>query len=234
MVYLPSTASQSSRMTTGAVVSDSPAIAYLDKTYPSSGPVLITARTKTLQLAFLSAVIDSFAPFRPFYAVGIVTEMNEAIAVYFLKTRLGGAAKAEITNGEEREKLWGKAKENLGKMSRWFEGDFIMGSEPCFATTAICAYSLFMRRMVGEESEEWKDIIGGEGIWMVSNYMRSCCRKGRRKRKTRSGKGRRRYSLTSTCTIDLVPVPTPTPLTLYLQSWLYSPFHTFAPKSAWP
>ncbi|KAK0237618.1 hypothetical protein EDD85DRAFT_1022854 [Armillaria nabsnona] len=38
---------------TGAVISDSPAIAaYLNKTYPSSGPVLIPSGTLALQLAF--------------------------------------------------------------------------------------------------------------------------------------------------------------------------------------
>ncbi|KAK0435603.1 hypothetical protein EV421DRAFT_2022406 [Armillaria borealis] len=52
----------------GAVVSDSAVIAaYLDKAYPSSGPVLIPTGTKALQLAFSSAVIDAFAAFRPFF-----------------------------------------------------------------------------------------------------------------------------------------------------------------------
>ncbi|KAG7441164.1 uncharacterized protein BT62DRAFT_552801 [Guyanagaster necrorhizus] len=160
---------------TGTVVSDSPAIAaYLDKTYPDSGPILIPTGTMTLQLAFSSAVVDAFAPLRPFYAPGLTTKMNEATAAYFLK-RFGGAVKIEMPKGEEREKLLVQAKENFGKMNKWFEGsegDFVMGNEPCFADTAICAFLWFTRRMVGEESEEWKDVVSwNDGRW--GRYLES-------------------------------------------------------------
>ncbi|PBK91063.1 hypothetical protein ARMGADRAFT_1014288 [Armillaria gallica] len=161
---------------TGAVVSDSPAIAaYLDKTYPSSGPVLIPTGTKALQLAFSGAVADAFTPFRPFFSHAITKKMNDATAAYFMRVRLGGVTKVDAPEGEEREKLWAKAKENLGKMNKWFEGsegDFVMGNEPSFADTAICGFLQFMRTMLGEESEEWKDIASwNDGRW--GKYLES-------------------------------------------------------------
>ncbi|KAK0220558.1 hypothetical protein IW262DRAFT_1436350 [Armillaria fumosa] len=161
---------------TGAVVSDSIAIAaYLDKTYPSSGPVLIPTGTKALQLAFGSAVFDAFAPFRPFFAHSITKKMNDATAAYFMRVRMGGVTKVDAPEGEERDKLWTQAKENLGKMNKWFEGsegNFVMGNEPSFADTAMCGFLQFMKTMLGEESEEWKDIASwNDGRW--GKYLES-------------------------------------------------------------
>ncbi|KAK0489720.1 hypothetical protein EDD18DRAFT_1259099 [Armillaria luteobubalina] len=155
---------------TGAVVSDSIAIAaYLDKTYPSSGPVLIPTGTKVLQLAFACSVNDTFAPFRPLFGHLITKKMNDTTVAYFMGVRLGGVTKVDAPEGQEREKMWANAKENFGKMNKWFEGsegNFVMGNEPCFADTVICAFLLFTRTMLGEESEEWKHIASwNDGRW---------------------------------------------------------------------
>ncbi|KAK0433310.1 hypothetical protein EV421DRAFT_1997514 [Armillaria borealis] len=161
---------------TGAVVSDSAAIAaYLDKTYPSSGPVLISTGTMTLQLAFSSAVVDTFTPFQPFFDHNITIKMNDATAAYYMRVKLGGVSKVDTPEGEEREKLWANAKENLGKMNKWFEGNegnFVMGNEPSFADTAVCAFLQFTRTMFAGESEEWKDIASwNDGRW--GRYLES-------------------------------------------------------------
>ncbi|SJK98981.1 uncharacterized protein ARMOST_02262 [Armillaria ostoyae] len=158
---------------TGAVVSDSAAIAaYLDKTYPSSGPVLIPAGTMTLQLAFADAVNDAFNHLRlPLFYSDMVVKMNGRTTVYMREK----FSKLEAPEGEEREKLWAITRENLGKINRWFEGsvgEFIMGSEPCFADTAICGFLWFTMRVVGEESGEWKDIASwNDGRW--GRYLES-------------------------------------------------------------
>ncbi|KAK0203368.1 hypothetical protein DFS33DRAFT_1383626 [Desarmillaria ectypa] len=155
---------------TGAVVSDSVAIAaYLDKTYPSSGPVLIPAGTMTLQLAFTDSVNNVFDHLKlPLFYSGVVVKMNDRTTAYVRKS-FAQISKLEPPEGDEREKLWAITKENLGKMNKWFEGsegDFVMGSEPCFADTAICGFLWFTRRMVGEDNEEWKDIASwNEGRW---------------------------------------------------------------------
>ncbi|KAK0193041.1 hypothetical protein F5146DRAFT_1000135 [Armillaria mellea] len=139
---------------TGAVISDSPAIAaYLDKTY-SSGPVLIPTGTMAFQLAFADTVEAAFEHLRlPLFYADFATKLNDRTAAP-LRAKFG--AKLNAPEGEEREKMWMTTKENLGKMNKWFEGsdvegDFVMGDEPCFADTVIEA-------PVGREGEEWKDI----------------------------------------------------------------------------
>ncbi|SJK98877.1 uncharacterized protein ARMOST_02151 [Armillaria ostoyae] len=154
----------------GAVVSNSPTIAaYLDKTYPSSGPVLIPAGTMALQLAFTDAVNKAFEHLRvPLFYVDMVVKMNDRTTVY-TREKLAGVYSLTAPEGEVREKMWATTKENLGKMNKWFEGsggDFVMGKEPCFADTVISAFLWLIRSTVGRESEEWKDIaIWNDGRW---------------------------------------------------------------------
>ncbi|SJK98883.1 uncharacterized protein ARMOST_02157 [Armillaria ostoyae] len=153
---------------TGAVVSDSPAIAaYLDKTYPSSGPVLIPPGTLTLQLAFTDTVEAAFEHLRlPLFYADFATKLNDGTAVP-LRAKFG--AKLKAPEGEEREKMWATTRENLGKMNKWFEGsegNFVMGHEPCFADTVISAFFWLIRSTVERESEEWKDIATWhDGRW---------------------------------------------------------------------
>ncbi|KAK0193040.1 hypothetical protein F5146DRAFT_979659 [Armillaria mellea] len=152
----------------GAVISDSPAIAaYLDKTYPSSGLVLIPSGTLALQLAFTDTVEAAFEHLRlPLFYAGFITRLNDRTAAP-LREKFG--AKLKAPEGEEREKMWATMKENLGKMNKWFEGnggDFVMGNEPCFADTVISGYLWLIRSTVGGESEEWKDIATWhDGRW---------------------------------------------------------------------
>ncbi|KAK0464829.1 hypothetical protein IW261DRAFT_1523680 [Armillaria novae-zelandiae] len=158
---------------TGAVVSNSATIAaYLDKMYPSSGPVLIPAGTMTLQLAFTDAVNDAFNHLRlPLFYSDMVVKMNARTTAYMVQKFI----KLEAPEGEEREKLWAVTRENLGKMNKWFEesvGDYVMGSEPCFADTAICGFLWFTRTVVGEESAEWREISSwNDGRW--GRYLES-------------------------------------------------------------
>ncbi|SJK98973.1 uncharacterized protein ARMOST_02252 [Armillaria ostoyae] len=98
---------------TGAVISDSAAIAaYLDKTYPSSGPVLIPAGTMTLQLAFADEVNDAFNHLRsPLFYSDTVVKMNDRKTVY-MRVKL----MLEAPEGEEWEKFWAMMGGTLGKM----------------------------------------------------------------------------------------------------------------------
>ncbi|KAK0494451.1 hypothetical protein EDD18DRAFT_342783 [Armillaria luteobubalina] len=147
---------------TGAVVSNSPAIAaYLDKTYPSSGPMLIPTGTMAFQLAFTDTVDDAFEHLRvPLFYMNMVVKLKDRTAVY-MREQLSGMYTLTPLEGEERKKMWETTKENLGKMSKWFEGsegDFVMGDEPCFADTVVSAFLWLIRSTIGRESEEWKDI----------------------------------------------------------------------------
>ncbi|KAK0489657.1 hypothetical protein EDD18DRAFT_1418567 [Armillaria luteobubalina] len=153
---------------TGTVISDSPAIAaYLDKTYPSCGPVLIPPGTMVLQLAFADTVKEALEHLRlPLFYSYFVTKLNNRSAAP-LRKKFG--AKLEAPEGEEREKMWTMTRDNLGKMNEWFEGsegDFVLGDEPCFVDTVISAIFRLIRSTVGKESEEWKDIATWhDGRW---------------------------------------------------------------------
>ncbi|PBK90276.1 hypothetical protein ARMGADRAFT_1064757 [Armillaria gallica] len=155
---------------TGAVVSNSPEIAaYLDMTYPSSGPVLIPAGTMVLQLAFTDAIGEAIEYLmKPLFYPDFVMKRNDRTAAY-MRERLSGICSLEALEGGEREKMWKTTKENLGRMNKWFEGsegDFVMGKEPCFADTVISAFLWLIRNTVGRESAEWKDITTwNDGRW---------------------------------------------------------------------
>ncbi|KAK0474243.1 hypothetical protein IW261DRAFT_1423118 [Armillaria novae-zelandiae] len=137
---------------TGAVVSDSPAIAtYLDKTYPSSGPVLFPAETMASQLTLTDAANDAFQYLR----------MNEQTTVH-MGERLSGTYTLTAPEGEERKKVWARTTENLRKTNKWFEGsegDFVMGDEPCFADTVMSTFLWLIGSRIGRESEEGKDNV---------------------------------------------------------------------------
>ncbi|KAK0203379.1 hypothetical protein DFS33DRAFT_1330724 [Desarmillaria ectypa] len=121
---------------TGAVVSESAAIAeYLDITYPP-GPTLIPAGTMPLQLAFRDAVSDVFGAFSGFMIEGMVPNLNDRTTVYW-KSRLEemGVNFDALFDGDKDE-VWEKALAGFAKLDKWFEGNegpFVMGSEPCFA-----------------------------------------------------------------------------------------------------
>lgn len=153
---------------TGAVVSESAAIAeYLDKSYPTSGPMLIPAGTKVLQLAFREAVAESFVPTRPFFWGGEI--LNDATRLYLLKRLEGLGVVVKVPEGEEREKQWAKVQAGLGKINKWLPKDgfeFVMGSEPSFADAVLCAFLRFTRGILGRESPEWKDLASWhDGRW---------------------------------------------------------------------
>ncbi|KAK0474258.1 hypothetical protein IW261DRAFT_1341839, partial [Armillaria novae-zelandiae] len=134
---------------------------HLDKTYPSSGPVLIPGGTIALQLAFTNAVNDAFDHLRvPLFYTDMAVKLNDRTAVY-MREKLAGISTLTALEGEGREKMWATTRENLGKMNKWFEGsegDFVTGNEPCFADTVISAFLWLIRSTIGRESEEWKDI----------------------------------------------------------------------------
>lgn len=43
------------------------------------------------------------------------------------------------------------------------EGPYFMGTTISFADIVLASYSMWIRKILGEESEEWKDIISWNG-----------------------------------------------------------------------
>ncbi|KAK0457907.1 uncharacterized protein EV420DRAFT_1545226 [Desarmillaria tabescens] len=120
-------------------------------------------------LTFADAVSDAFDHLRlPLFYSDLVVKTNARTAIY-MREKFSSVSSLEAPEDKERKRLWAITKEKLAKMNKCFEeseGDFVMGSEPCFADTVLCGFLWFMRRMVGEESEEWETFISwNEGRW---------------------------------------------------------------------
>lgn len=161
---------------TGAIVSESAAIAeYLDKTYPS-GPTLVPAGTMPLQLAFRDAVFDIFGAFLRFLFEANAPKLNDR-TMEMWKARLAerGINLDALSDGD-KEKVWEKAMAGFAKLDKLFEGNegpFVMGSEPCFADAVLGAFFRYSRAALGKDSKEWKDMAswnGGKWAKYLENF----------------------------------------------------------------
>ncbi|TFK45007.1 hypothetical protein BDQ12DRAFT_673949 [Crucibulum laeve] len=151
--------------TTGISLADSIAIAeYLDTTYPDT-PIVFPSGTAALQYAFLDAYLPTLRPFWRFSLPVLADKLNPPSAEYFIRTRSamwGKSIRDVLPSGEERVEEWKKAKESVGIVDGWLkkngEGPFIMGATPCFADFFVGGCLTHLKSVLGEDSEEWKDI----------------------------------------------------------------------------
>ncbi|KAK0478679.1 hypothetical protein EDD18DRAFT_1086905 [Armillaria luteobubalina] len=160
---------------TGALVSDSAAIArYLDKTYPET-PAVIPAGTDAFHYAFAEAVVAHFrvtALWR-FTLAKTTSILNPVSEEYYRRTReaklrTGQRVEDTVLKGEERESEWAKLKEAFGKVDKWYgKGDrYVMGDVVSYVDITLCASIMWLRTLYGEDSEEWKDLSKWhEGRW---------------------------------------------------------------------
>ncbi|KAK0202353.1 hypothetical protein DFS33DRAFT_1275466 [Desarmillaria ectypa] len=165
---------------TGALVSDSAAIArYLDKTYPET-PIAIPAGTDALHYAFNEALESRFSALWQFALIQTNFILNPVSEEYFRRTREGGVfggKKLEdvIPKGEDREREWARLKADFGKIDGWYgKGDrYVMGDTVSYADFTVGAWLLWVRIVYGADSEEWKDIStwhGGRWGALVQNF----------------------------------------------------------------
>ncbi|KAK0457990.1 uncharacterized protein EV420DRAFT_405013 [Desarmillaria tabescens] len=151
---------------TGAVISESAAIAaYLDKTYPS-GPTLVPAGTMPLQLAFRDAVDDVFGGFHGFMIECMLPNMHDRTVVHWKPRMREQGVNFDALFDGDKEKLWEKALAGLAKFDKWFEGNegpFVMGGEPCLADASLGAFLRCSRYAYGEDSKQWKDVASWNG-----------------------------------------------------------------------
>ena len=64
---------------------------------------------------------------------------------------------------EEREVKWGKVREEFGRIDGWYQagredGMFVLGDRICFADFVHASFLLWIKKIWGEESAEWKDV----------------------------------------------------------------------------
>jgi glutathione S-transferase len=115
-------------------------------------------------------------PFWQFVLPATNMILNPRSEVYFRPTREAmffGGVKLEdvVPKGEKRQVEWMKGKATFEKLHGLLEegrvdGPYVMGTTPCFTDFAIAAAFLWIKYLVGEESEEWKDILTWQnGRW---------------------------------------------------------------------
>ncbi|EAU82225.1 hypothetical protein CC1G_12612 [Coprinopsis cinerea okayama7 len=165
---------------TKRVVSESLVIAeYLEQQYPSA-PRLIPPGTEGLIRAFVHAFTKDVMPLYQFVIPLTIKVVKEESKPYFRATReawFGTTLEEAVPKGEKRVEEWSKVKDVWKVFGRWFgdsdedvevgsEGTlrkWVMGDAPCFADFLVAAHLMWVTKVLGQESEEWKEISKWSG-----------------------------------------------------------------------
>ncbi|KAJ3502346.1 hypothetical protein NLJ89_g8929 [Agrocybe chaxingu] len=154
---------------TGAKIADSELIAdYLEATYPDTPP-LFPNNTHALQAAFEPAMrttIDAVFQFMlPYLMTGkFFSEETERKYRATVEPMFGVKRLEDLLPvGEERVKQWERFKDDAGKAASWYDknngkGPFVLGETPSWADFVAASYLLWVRILIGEDSEEWNDL----------------------------------------------------------------------------
>ncbi|OCH88479.1 hypothetical protein OBBRIDRAFT_758180 [Obba rivulosa] len=165
---------------TGAVISDSAAIArYLDKTYPDT-PVVIPPETDALQAAFQHAFSQAVVgQLGPIMLPATNAQLNPRSEEYFRRTR-------EISRGpmygekledwappgsEKRAKLWKDIKTGFARIAGWLTADgkdkiLFMGDKVSYADITVAGWVVWVKRVLGPDSADWKEFATWDnGKW---------------------------------------------------------------------
>ncbi|KAK7021388.1 hypothetical protein VNI00_017380 [Paramarasmius palmivorus] len=141
-------------------------VEYLEATYPNvSGKALVPRGTKSLQLAFVDAIILLLTP-----TLGLVLLQEEKILnarsrEYLVKTLIGKEVSEIAPPPEEREAAWKSLENAWAKVDSWIqkEDSFVMGNTACFVDFVLAGFFVWYKVMWGEDSEEWKRISSWQG-----------------------------------------------------------------------
>lgn len=158
---------------TSSVIADSFKIAqYLDVTYPDTLPV-IPKGTTALQNVFSEMFFEKVGyPVYQYINLQSMKQLPERSQVYWRKTREAsfGVAIEEIApeGSEKRKALWKAILAGLSTIDGMLsvqegEGEFVMGGNPSFADVTAVSILTWPKRIIGEGSEEWKEILETDG-----------------------------------------------------------------------
>jgi glutathione S-transferase len=144
---------------TNKAISDSMEIArYLDATYPAATP-LFPPGSEALQ-----GIIDrnAFEGLRYIILPITCAYLNPVSEAYYRRTReaLYGKRLEELSPiGPQREEHWKRVQEAFGVVASLLEGKkFLLGDTISFADLRIASSVLWIKRSIGAQSQEWKDI----------------------------------------------------------------------------
>ena len=153
---------------TGATISESFAIAqYLDKTYPQT-PVLIPKGTAAFHAAFIRWYGFNVSNHVHDIAVAAVCKiLPERSAEFFRTTR-------EANHGKKLEDVlgdteWQAAETGFTQLNKFLSAngagadELVMGDQVSFADIQIASTLMWVKRSLGENSEEWKRVSGWNG-----------------------------------------------------------------------
>ncbi|KAL7279864.1 hypothetical protein ACG7TL_006273 [Trametes sanguinea] len=153
--------------TTMAVADSVQIVRYLDKTYPDT-PQLVPYATDALHAAFDQAFLTTVCPsLLKVVAVPTAECLKPRSAAWFR-----AAVDCTPTTGAKREESWAAFKNALQTLAQWLEADgtmerrFFLGDKIGYADITVAAFLLWIRVVLGSDSQEWKDIrIWNDGRW---------------------------------------------------------------------
>ena len=150
---------------TGRFISGSTFIAkYLDETYPDT-PKLFHPGTDALIRAYDVAYLKQIAAVFPFVSLKTYSFLNARSVEHFQKKLAAGNKELE---GDERSAQWAKVEQGLAVVDSWWgKGDeFVMGDTLSFADIITGSWLVWVRTVIGEEDEEWKQVTSWQdGRW---------------------------------------------------------------------
>ncbi|EGN94156.1 hypothetical protein SERLA73DRAFT_78076 [Serpula lacrymans var. lacrymans S7.3] len=152
---------------TGAVVSDSFAIAeYLEKTYPSK-PTVFPRNTKALISAFESAFMNTLGPAFPVMNVVVAPKLYPKNEEYFKKqaeVRFGVKWEDISPVGPKRDADWKNTKAAFGIIDGWYSksgGKWIMGDTFSYADILVAAWMRCFS--VAFDKDQWEEVKSWNG-----------------------------------------------------------------------
>jgi glutathione S-transferase len=151
-------------------MTDSYAIAeYLDAAYPDT-PKVFPPGTEALQAAFYTQFIPIIYPVIPLLLPNVPSTLNPVSKEHFIRARsqIPGNLLIEL-KGEERVKAWKQVQAAFDTLHGWLNkssGPYFMGDTVTFTDFVVGGWLYGMVLVLGENSEEWKDIMTwNDGRW---------------------------------------------------------------------
>ena len=167
MYTLPAIVDPKSSPPRTALAGSLPIVLYLDRAYPDT-PRLIPEGTAPLQAAFEAAFIKAVTPHMQMLIMPVGRErLHDASKEYYRKAReseWGGKMGEWAPAGSEaRARHWEGLEKAMGVVKGWLEVDgqerkFFMGDAPTFADMVVGARLMWMKTVLGEDSDEWKTV----------------------------------------------------------------------------
>ncbi|KAI0334079.1 hypothetical protein GY45DRAFT_1296000 [Cubamyces sp. BRFM 1775] len=157
---------------TNTAIADSANIArYLDKTYPDT-PRVIPEGSDAVQEATVYAVNTAIASIMRIVMPVAHQLLNDASKAHFKQHRemiLGGNMEEWSPLGSSvRAEQFKQLEKGFGQVAQWLDAGgkqrkYFMGDDITFVDIALAARLLWMKRVLGDDSDEWKSVENWHG-----------------------------------------------------------------------